>query len=108
LSCTGFASRLNQVFTNLIVNGCHAIEEQQRRQSTREPGQIRLTSEWLGAEVMIAIADDGCGFDPTEDRTTSSYGLRNMEKRIADLGGALTIESEKGQGTGIHIRLPLR
>jgi signal transduction histidine kinase len=55
-------------------------------------------------ELEIRIDDNGGGFS----RDQASYGgngLGNMKKRIADLGGTITIESREGCGTKLAARV---
>jgi signal transduction histidine kinase len=60
--------------------------------------------------VSLDIVDDGRGLTPGtlpgpgEDR---GFGLGKLRARVHELHGALSIESEPGQGTAIGIRLPL-
>ncbi|HKZ83780.1 MAG TPA: histidine kinase [Anaerolineae bacterium] len=58
------------------------------------------------------IADDGRGFDLREVQANGhgprGLGLRGMEERVAQCGGALDILSQPGAGTRIRIRIPLR
>jgi len=57
----------------------------------------------VGAErVVMRIRDDGRG--GVNER---GNGLTGMRERIAAHGGELWIESPRGKGTGIEIRLPL-
>ncbi len=58
-----------------------------------------------GKQLEIYIRDDGIGFDKKNIRPFSN-GLFNMEKRIKELGGILTITSDKG--TTVHIIAPLK
>ena len=55
--------------------------------------------------VMLAVADDGVGFDPAGD-FDGHLGLRSMRERATRLGGRLTIDSRPGQGTRIEVHLP--
>lgn len=66
--------------------------------------QIRLS---LGAqEVLLEIADDGCGFEPTH-RKPGRFGLDTMRERTRLLGGRLEIASRPGDGATIRARCPL-
>jgi PAS domain S-box-containing protein len=59
--------------------------------------------------ARLTIRDDGIGFDP-EAITTSeagTLGLRQMQERVADLGGRLSIESVPGEGTILRAEIPL-
>lgn len=83
----GYPSQINQVFTNLIVNACHAIEEKYSKRETQgdDPhasndrhgdtasqhrigqqgeshrGTIRLSSVTSGGDLIISVRDNGCG-----------------------------------------------
>ncbi|HEX7324611.1 MAG TPA: sensor histidine kinase [Rhodanobacteraceae bacterium] len=57
----------------------------------------------VGAErVVMRIRDDGRG-----GVNARGNGLTGMRERIAEHGGELWIESPRGKGTGIEVRLPL-
>lgn len=56
--------------------------------------------------MLIAVRDDGVGFDPA--RTGSgSLGLAGMRERVAGAGGRMRIHSRRGQGTRVTFRLPV-
>lgn len=54
--------------------------------------------------IHVSIADDGCGFDPTQAGGT--FGLLGMQERVTMLGGKLILDSQPGQGTRIRARFP--
>jgi signal transduction histidine kinase len=56
--------------------------------------------------LVMAIADDGNGFDPAAARRPDSLGLQSMEERAFNLGGRLSIESIGGEGTTVAMVLP--
>lgn len=56
--------------------------------------------------LRLAIADDGCGFDPAAPRPGGHFGLHIMRERAASLGGNLSIHSEPGRGTVVQLELP--
>jgi signal transduction histidine kinase len=60
----------------------------------REPGRIR-----------VAIADDGVGFDVTTPG--DGLGLVGMQERVRELGGLLTLQSDRGRGTRLSLSIPL-
>ena len=55
--------------------------------------------------VSLSIEDDGVGFDPSEARVQSGFGLKGMEERVAQLGGKLTVRSNPGEGTRIEVEV---
>jgi two-component system sensor histidine kinase DesK len=52
--------------------------------------------------VFLTITDDGRG-----GVTASGNGLSGIRERVRSLGGTLEIESPRGQGTTLRVRLPL-
>jgi signal transduction histidine kinase len=54
-----------------------------------------------GAELVLALEDDGRGFPGTT--ATSGQGLRNMELRARKAGGTILIASTPGAGTRIAL-----
>jgi len=61
---------------------------------------VRLRGE-LDA-VDMEISDNGLGFN-AQTNPVGGMGLRNMTERAERLGGRLTIASEEGAGTRIHL-----
>ncbi|WP_206344147.1 sensor histidine kinase [Streptomyces mesophilus] len=53
--------------------------------------------------VELEITDDGTGFVVEE---SAGFGLVGMERRLAELGGELTITSSLGDGTRVLARIP--
>lgn len=56
-----------------------------------------------GQGAVLAIADDGCGFDPGQ-LTGRGRGLVNLGIRAREMGGSLEIDSAPGKGTRIILR----
>lgn len=46
--------------------------------------------------------------DPKKRTDSGHYGLLGMRERAAIIGADLTVTSQKGKGTRVHLRLPLR
>lgn len=62
-------------------------------------------------DVVLAIADDGDGFDPDQrpvDGRPGGHGISNMRSRVAALGGTFDIDSAPGRGARITIRVPAK
>jgi signal transduction histidine kinase len=60
-----------------------------------------------GEQLILSVADDGCGFDPAAVAAGEHFGLVGMRERVAALHGALDIDSAAGEGTRITVQLPL-
>ncbi len=58
------------------------------------------------SDLIITIADNGCGFVPGASRAEQD-GLANMRDRMASIGGLFKVESAPGAGTKIQLNLAL-
>jgi signal transduction histidine kinase len=64
--------------------------------------------ERQGAFALLTVEDDGVGFEPEEMKSAGGgFGLLGMHERSALVGATLQIESAKGEGTTVLLRLPL-
>ena len=57
--------------------------------------------------VELIVTDDGCGFDLKEAAENGGLGIRSMQERSARYKGHLSIKTRPGQGTEIHVWVPL-
>jgi signal transduction histidine kinase len=58
-------------------------------------------------EVVLAVTDDGRGFDPAARSIASrKLGLISMRERVESAGGTLEIVSAPGAGTTVRARVP--
>lgn len=64
---------------------------------------IRLSHNGQG--TALTIEDDGIGFDTKAKVSTGHFGLVGMKERAELAGGKLTIESEKGRGTKVVLKI---
>jgi signal transduction histidine kinase len=67
--------------------------------------EVRLRIESDGSGLTIAIDDNGRGF-ATGPRQAEEDGLRNMRQRSQEIGAEFDLESRRGEGTRILVRLP--
>lgn len=63
-------------------------------------------------DLLLEVNDNGVGFNPEKEMagsklSLSGNGLLNMQKRAAELGGVLKIDSETGKGSTIRLRFPI-
>jgi PAS domain S-box-containing protein len=65
---------------------------------------LRLATDTT--RLRLEVHDDGCGFDPSQRRTTA-LGLLSMEERALALGGRLEVTSVTEEGTRIVLDCPL-
>ncbi len=66
---------------------------------------VSLRLSFTDASVCLDVRDDGIGFDRDAARKSGGMGLRNIEERVAQLGGALVLASAPGQGTHVKVEL---
>ncbi len=108
-----YASQINQVFMNLLVNAIQAIDGE---------GTLTITTARHGEDrVMISIQDTGCGmsesvmgkiFDPFFTTRPvgegAGLGLSISHGILETHGATLEVESEPGAGSEFRILLPIR
>jgi ligand-binding sensor domain-containing protein/signal transduction histidine kinase len=81
--------------------------------------RIRVDMQTGHAGFEIKVQDNGCGFDAeavvlanrngnSAPEKRGGNGLRNMQQRLADVGGQCRIESRRGQGTVVTLSVSLR
>ena len=107
------AELCEQVFSNLALNACQAMEEQ--------GGTLRVSArpahDGLRPGVEIEFADTGPGvpdelreqiFNPffSTKREGVGLGLSIVSKIIGEHGGSIRLQSEPGSGACFHIFLP--
>ena len=66
----------------------------------------RLAVRHADGELQLDISDNGQGIDLTQSKR-KQLGLLGMGERARMLGGSMEMQSARGQGTRIHVRLPL-
>lgn len=69
-----------------------------------EADQITICIQTTSADIQIAIADNGQGFQP--ELNTTGFGLQGMRERTLALNGEFHIASQPGKGCQITARLP--
>ena len=111
LELMGFEEEINQVWTNVIVNACQAMNFN---------GQLSISCEKTTEIVRISIADTGNGisnelgdkifdafFSTKKIGEGSGLGLDIVKKIITRHGGKIYYSSRIGSGTTFYIELPL-
>lgn len=104
----GDAEKLKQVVLNVVVNAIEAM---------KEGGTLTARSSVEGSQVVIEIADSGPGidegvignvFDPffTTKEAGTGLGLAIVRKIVEQHGGTVSIDSERGVGTRVRVRVP--
>lgn len=78
-----------------------------RRHAGASHIQVRL--EQIDGKAVIAVEDNGCGFEPGQVPADGRrhFGLSTMRARAARIGGRLAVESAPGRGTRVTLQWPL-
>jgi PAS domain S-box-containing protein len=110
------SNQLSQVFLNLLVNSMQAIEARGDNQT----GWIKITTQSAGDEMLIEVADNGCGinakdvprvFDPFFTTKPvgegTGLGLSITHNIVTGHGGRIEVDSRRGEGCRFRIFLPL-
>ena len=66
-----------------------------------------VTLRQMDGGLLLAVRDDGVGFDPAGPKIGRSLGLASMRERVQLVNGTLDVESAPGQGTAIVAWVPL-
>ncbi len=66
---------------------------------------VQITNE--ANQVAITVEDDGKGFDPQKLDNGRGIGWINIRSRVDYLKGKIDTRSQFGEGTSVHIELPL-
>ena len=98
-----------RALANIIENALHAMPGR---------GRLTLTSDVEGAFVAIRIEDTGVGMDEdalgrvfepyfSTKTTGTGLGLPIARRNVELSGGSIAVESEKGRGAAVTMRLPV-
>ncbi|MCP4678346.1 MAG: response regulator [Deltaproteobacteria bacterium] len=113
---SGHASRLVQVFINLLTNAGRAIQD-----GLPDENSISIAARVDGEHVIIEVSDTGGGiseehidkifkpfftFSLKDDDQGSGIGLALVREIVDDHEGVIDVSSKEGEGTVFSIRLP--
>lgn len=69
--------------------------------------QVDVTITRGNEHIVLAIDDDGRGFDMEDKSRRVGHGLANMQARAEELNGRFYVRSMPGEGTTVTLRLPV-
>ena len=103
-----YPNMLNQVFMNILVNACQAIEGD---------GTITIRTEYKDDKLVISITDTGVGIEDTDKIFLAGYttkgvgvgtglGLAISSKIIDKHKGKIEVRSKKNEGSTFIITIP--
>ena len=85
------------------------IAQESMRNSIMHGGakHLRVALSRSGDQLELIVGDDGRGFDVSEvQKNGGGIGLVTMEERANLVGGGVSIVSDVGRGTTVHVRGP--
>ncbi len=106
----GYASKLGQIFLNLLRNAVQAVEGDPK-------GEVRVRAHASGDAIAVIIADNGPGvprellsriaqpFFTTKPHGTG-LGLWISQTLVAQHGGKMDLTTVEGEGTTVTVSLP--
>ena len=72
------------------------------------PQHVRISLVGEPTHWLLSVADDGAGMETPDDCAEHGFGLTNMQERATAIGGSWHIDSQRGHGTRVSVRLPRR
>jgi signal transduction histidine kinase len=110
IQVVGFVEQIGQVWTNLIVNACQAMDFK---------GNLTITARQVGTSIHVTITDTGCGipeeigervfdafYSTKKIGEGSGLGLDIVRNIVLRHNGSVYYESRVGVGTSFHVILP--
>jgi len=82
----------------IVQEGLHNIVQHAQAR------HVSVTVRQEPGRLLLAIQDDGKGFQPQQER---GMGLVGIEERVSYLGGKFEVDSAPGRGAILNIMLPL-
>ena len=69
--------------------------------------EVWLLLSQAEGDLILAVEDDGKGFDPDQIKGKGGLGLATMEERARLVRGSFLVQSQPGKGTRVEVRVPL-
>ena len=69
--------------------------------------RVRVKLHYADDEIILAIGDNGHGLSEGHTIAPTSYGIRGLRERVAQLGGKIKLDSPPGSGLSVTVTLPL-
>lgn len=109
---TADPNKLKQVIINLVMNAAHAMQGQGRISVTtgiNPQGMLELRVSDNGPGIAPEIQEEIFApfFTTKPEGEGTGLGLYICQNIIREHGGTMTLESQLGEGSSFHIRLPV-
>jgi signal transduction histidine kinase len=107
----GDSAALRSLFTNLIINGMHAMEGR--------GGSLTVSLSAADGRARVRVSDTGVGIDAehlpkifepyfSTKETGTGLGLAIVKKAVDEHDGSVRVESRPGEGTTFTVDIPIK
>ncbi len=107
----GDSAALRSLFTNLIINGMHAMEGR--------GGSLTVSLSAADGRARVRVSDTGVGIDAehlpkifepyfSTKETGTGLGLAIVKKAVDEHDGSVRVESKPGEGTTFTVEIPIK
>jgi len=115
LTVTGDRDKFQQTFLNIVLNSLESVRHKANQDGL--PHSVLIEASYEDGAVSAKITDDGIGMTAEElarcmepfyttKPAGTGIGLAVSKRYIEEIGGTITILSEKNRFTCVEIRLP--
>ncbi|HEV2722343.1 MAG TPA: PAS domain S-box protein [Thermoanaerobaculia bacterium] len=95
-----------------VCMACFRVAQEAVANVARHANARQLDVELIGGDgaITLRIADDGVGFDVDSANSSADHGLGllGMQERVLLLGGEFRVRSQRGAGTEVTARFPVK
>jgi DNA-binding CsgD family transcriptional regulator len=105
---SGFDGPQDGMLPRALARAGRVVSAEAARDATRRPGADKLRVHWrlTDDDLRVTIADNGDGFKDGDRHAQPAHA--HLDRRIAGLGGTVSVDTAPGWGTSVTCRLPLR
>ncbi|MFO8234223.1 MAG: PAS domain S-box protein [Bacteroidales bacterium] len=73
-----------------------------------EASKVEVSMKQNEKEITLEIKDNGIGFDLSENQATDNLGVIGMKERAFIMNATFSIKGDKGSGTQVTIKIPIK
>jgi DNA-binding CsgD family transcriptional regulator/signal transduction histidine kinase len=105
---SGFEGSADGMLPRALARAARVVSGEAALNATRRAGGDKLRVQWRLSddELQVTIADNGDGFKAGDGQAQAEHA--HLARRIAGLGGTVSVDTAAGWGTAVSCQLPLR
>lgn len=94
---------------NVVATAAYRIAQEALTNVARHSraSRVFVSLRVEAGNLILAVADEGLGFDPSFMADAEGLGIAGMRERAALVGGSMEIQSQPGRGTVVTFRVAL-